>query len=267
MASKNSLKSYAYVWDGVLLYAPRAMTNTRHAHFPATVLMAVDQPFALTLDDGERRYHEIAVLAPNVYRETDSEGNPLVDFLIDPDDPLYCYLHPLLNGRSSASLPGLALGALRPRFRTLFQGGMTCGDAQHFVLEALRALCPEPAAELPWDSRVRQAAAFMRRRIPGAIPAIPEVAAAVGLSESRLMHLFRAELGLPIRQYLLWLRIRQAMRLWAQGLSLAEMAVAAGFYDQAHFTRTLRRMTDYAPSMLHDPVQMRRFDCAIGACP
>ena len=49
--------------------------------------------------------------------------------------------------------------------------------------------------------------------------------------------------------------------LLAQGKSVSEMATGAGFYDHAHFTRTLRRMTDYTPSMLTDPASVERCDC------
>jgi AraC family transcriptional regulator, arabinose operon regulatory protein len=243
-------QTHAWVWNGVLLYAPPALTNTAHAHFPATLLIAVERPFALTVD-GQRRYHEIALLAPNLSRETDSEGHPLIDLLVDPDDDAYRWLHPLLQQRPLVSLPGARLDALRPRFADVLGGRLGgCGPARDFARELLHALNPQPLDELPWDPRVH-----------AATPSAGEIAAGVGLSASRFSHLFREQLGLPLRQYLLWLRIRHAMRLWAQGKSLAQIATGAGFYDHAHFTRTLRRMTDYAPSMLIDPRSVVRCDC------
>jgi AraC family transcriptional regulator, arabinose operon regulatory protein len=250
----------AYVWDGVLLFAPGHIVNTRHAHFAATLLISVDAPFALTLDGAGRRHFEAALLAPNVQRELDSEGHRLVDLLIDPDDPAYRHLHPLLAAQPVVPLPGAVFAAQRPRFARLFAGRLDCAAARQLVSELLQALCPAPLPALPWDTRVQQATRYMRARIPEALPTIPEVATQVGLSESRFMHLFRAQLGLPVRQYLLWLRMRHAMRLWAQGRSLAEIALGAGFYDQAHFARTVRRMTDYAPSMLTEP-GVARHDC------
>lgn len=254
-------KTYAYTWDGVLLFAPRELSNTAHAHFPATLLMAVDRPFALTIA-GERRYYEIALLAPNVSRQTDTEGHPVVDLLIDPDDTLYRHLHPLLGGQPVVGLEGSRIAAVRERFADIFQGRLDCRSAAQFVTDTLHALCPEPLPELPWDARVTQATRYLRQRVPGSAPTAAEVAAHVGLSESRFGHLFSEQLGLPLRQYLLWLRLRHAARLWAQGRSLSEMALGAGFYDHAHFTRTLRRMTDYAPSMLTDPHSVVRCDCA-----
>lgn len=254
-------RSYAYVWDGVLLYAPRAIDTRAHAHFAATLLIAVDRPFALTLDDGVRRHCEVALLAPNVRRQTDSEGQPLVDLLIDPDDPAYRYLHPLTRQQPVVLLPESSLAVVRKRFVRLFAGSLTPDAAGRLVRDILRALSPHPLAALPWDPRIQSATRYMRARIPEKVPELKSIARAVNLSESRFSHLFRAEMGLPLREYLLWLRIRHAMKLWARGRSLAEIAHGAGFYDHAHFTRTLRRMTDYTPSMLTKPALVQRFDC------
>lgn len=244
-----------------MLYAPREISNSMHAHFAATVLIGLHEPFALTLEDRPRQEYEVAILAPNVARETDSLGKPVIDFLIDPDDPLYCYLHPLLQGQPMASFGFDRVQAVRQGFAEIFEGALDCAGARKLMRATLAGLCSEPLPQLPWDERVQAANGYMRNCLPDHVPSIPEVAAEVGLSESRFMHLFREQMGLPVRQYLLWLRIRQAMRYWAEGAPLAEIALAAGFYDQAHFSRTIRRMTDYAPSMISDPESMVRRYC------
>ncbi|MGW6859542.1 helix-turn-helix domain-containing protein [Streptomyces xanthophaeus] len=77
---------------------------------------------------------------------------------------------------------------------------------------------------------------------------LAEAAEVAGLSESRLAHLFRDELGLPFRPYVLWLRLMRAAELASQGLSLTEAAHGAGFCDSAHFSRVCRRMFGIAPS-------------------
>lgn len=242
--------THAYADAGVLLFAPRSIRNSRHAHFAATWLIAVDAPFALTLDGVGRRHYEMVLLGPNVQRQLDSEGHPLVDLLIDADQPAYRYLVPHLARQPVVALEQGAIAQVRPRFSDLFAGGMDGAQAGMLVADLLKALTPEPPKALPWDARVTAAAHYMRAHVQDAQPTLDDIAEHVGLSASRLRHLFREQLGLPVRQYLLWLRLRHAMQLWAQGNSLADIAHGAGFYDQAHFTRTLRRMTDYAPSVL-----------------
>jgi AraC-like DNA-binding protein len=79
------------------------------------------------------------------------------------------------------------------------------------------------------------------------------LAAVVGLSPSRLMHVFTESLGIPLRPYLAWLRLQRAAHAITAGLSLAEAAHAAGFADAAHMTRTFRKMFGVTPSSLRPP--------------
>ena len=70
------------------------------------------------------------------------------------------------------------------------------------------------------------------------------------LSESRLLHLFKKEMGLPIRNYILWYRLKVALEHILNGGSLTEAAHMAGFSDQSHFTRTCQKMIGVPPSII-----------------
>lgn len=257
--------SSAWVWEGVLLYTTSTMSTAPHAHFPATLLIGLERPFALTVG-GRRSYHRAALLGPNVVRATDSEGGTVIDLLVDPDIRLFRYLLPVLGRKSIVDLPRERFAPLQSQLSAICAGELRrCREAGGFVRELLTCLSPQPAPRLPWDHRVLSACALWRAQPATALSSIGEVAIEVDLSESRFSHLFRKEFGIPPSQYLLWLRIRHAMRLWAQGLALSEVASGAGFYDHPHFTRTLRKMTDHVPSMLAHPINAHRHDCS-GVC-
>lgn len=68
------------------------------------------------------------------------------------------------------------------------------------------------------------------------------------LSESRLSHLFKEQIGISIRQYILWNKIRLAVAKSAEGQSLTSAAHLAGFTDSAHFSRTFSMMFGSTPS-------------------
>ena len=78
-------------------------------------------------------------------------------------------------------------------------------------------------------------------------PSLEEVAAAVELSASRLRALARKQLGFPLSTWVLWRKLERSAQTLASGVSLAEAAMAGGFSDQAHFTRTMRRMFGITP--------------------
>ncbi|MEQ1646215.1 MAG: helix-turn-helix domain-containing protein, partial [Pyrinomonadaceae bacterium] len=54
----------------------------------------------------------------------------------------------------------------------------------------------------------------------------------------------------PVRRYLLWLRLRDVLHLLASTGSLTEAAHSAGFSDSAHLSRTFRSALGIAPTDL-----------------
>jgi len=89
------------------------------------------------------------------------------------------------------------------------------------------------------DPRIRTALDYLAQHIDHPIGAT-ELAATVGLSRSRFMALFSSELGIPVRRYILWLRLKRAATHIAAGTTITQAAHAAGFSDLAHFSRTMR---------------------------
>ncbi|MFJ5489383.1 helix-turn-helix domain-containing protein, partial [Hansschlegelia beijingensis] len=77
---------------------------------------------------------------------------------------------------------------------------------------------------------------------------VPELARLCGLSASRLQHLFASEVGVPIRRYRAWSRMRGAIAEIVAGASFTQAAHAAGFADQAHFAHDFRRTFGAAAS-------------------
>jgi AraC-like DNA-binding protein len=77
---------------------------------------------------------------------------------------------------------------------------------------------------------------------------LTSLAAEAALSPSRFRHRVRDLVGMPLRPYLRWLRLRKALTVAATGESLTRAAQDAGFADAAHLTRTMQRHFGVAPS-------------------
>lgn len=92
------------------------------------------------------------------------------------------------------------------------------------------------------------------RLLPALVAAGPvsgtELAARVGISASRLTHLFTEQVGIPLRRYVLWSRLQVAITRVQAGDDLTGAAHGAGFADSAHLTRTTREMFGLPPSVL-----------------
>jgi AraC-like DNA-binding protein len=76
------------------------------------------------------------------------------------------------------------------------------------------------------------------------------LASIAGLSRSRFLHVFTKSVGVPVRPYILWLRLQRAACALLEGASVTSAAHRAGFSDSAHLTRTFRRMLGTTPSDL-----------------
>jgi AraC-like DNA-binding protein len=125
----------------------------------------------------------------------------------------------------------------------------TCAEAHERWNSALAVLSVDVGGEPEVDDRIAAVLAYLRAT-PSPPPSIKDLVAIAHLSESRLQHVFREQVGVPIRRYLLWHRYLTAMSLLADGVSATAAAHAAGFSDSAHFTRTAVRMNGFTPTKM-----------------
>ncbi|MEY2170647.1 MULTISPECIES: AraC family transcriptional regulator [unclassified Rhodanobacter] len=117
---------------------------------------------------------------------------------------------------------------------------------------------PVPCGGLaPWQQR--NAIELMREHLPEGI-ALEEVARACALSTSTFIRLFHASTGVSPHQWMIQQRIERAIELMRDDptRSLADIAYAAGFADQSHFTRTFSRKMGMTPSMWRSSLQTPR---------
>lgn len=82
-------------------------------------------------------------------------------------------------------------------------------------------------------------------------PGLSAIAAAAGVHPVEVARGFRTHLKCSVGEYARRLRVQAACRdLAATDVPLAEVALRAGFADQSHLTRSVRRATGYTPAQL-----------------
>ncbi|MGW4366502.1 helix-turn-helix domain-containing protein [Nocardia takedensis] len=127
-------------------------------------------------------------------------------------------------------------------------------QTRHTLTDRVETIVADLRGDLPRSTARHSAVTEALRMLPGLVPDRTvrgaDVARRVGLSPTRLSHLFAAQVGLPLRPYILWLRLRLAVIRVRSGDDLAAAADAAGFDDSAHLTRTCRRTFGLFPTAL-----------------
>jgi AraC-like DNA-binding protein len=110
------------------------------------------------------------------------------------------------------------------------------------------------AVELPkpieLDHRMKLAVSHLSEPVSPAH--LAAIAAETGLSQSRFSHLFAATIGGPPVRYRRWRRLRHAAERLAAGESIVDAALAAGFSDSAHLTRTFVEMLGVTPGLFQE---------------
>lgn len=96
--------------------------------------------------------------------------------------------------------------------------------------------------------QLRRAIDMMMAMIDGD-PSAAELAAACGLSEGHFARAFRAAMGLPPHRWLIRQRVNKAMHLLRHtDRLLPDIALACGFADQSHLTRTFTGIVGVSPA-------------------
>lgn len=235
------------IWEGASLWimesapAKGAVLNSTdlHSHHAVQVTLSLGGQFELRTAD-----HSIevdAAVAPDVSHVFKAQGLVAILFIEPESRAGRAISRRLFEGAPLVPIPPKLAMDLIERLAVTYRD---C-DKDDAPLVALgRSLVARLAgtldAEMP-DIRVQRIIAYTAERLDENIT-LEAVARNVGLSPSRVRHLFVEQTGLPFRTYVLWLRLTKAVGMFAGGRSLTEAAHEAGFADSAHFSRTFRRM-------------------------
>ena len=71
---------------------------------------------------------------------------------------------------------------------------------------------------------------------------VDELSKKINLSSSRLAHLFREQIGMPLKSYILLHQVTKVFELLLNGTSITDAALMAGFDTPSHFAATTKKM-------------------------
>ena len=239
----------AKAWPPVLATRGPGSRSDLHAHHAMHFILGVEGDICVRTSENGRWSRAAGVLtAPDVLHAVDAAGVEVVIIFMDPESD------------SGAMFRHAFQGPMRLIDSTeraaLMQGAdpllLVRDGADEWSRSAARILGLDPPnGRRPMHPRVRKLLSLLRDgRFEGDL-SLDALAEAVGLSPSRLMHVFTESIGIPLRPYLSWLRLQRAAAAIVSGTaSLTEAAHAAGFADAAHMSRSFKRALGVAPSVL-----------------
>ncbi len=231
------------VWPAALIVWGSGFTATRHRHHCVQLVATTDGSLRIRHRPGARwKRCGAALVRPDAAHEIDARGATLLIGFIDAESEWGVALCDAISAEISC------IGARRlARWRKAWGPTLDARRVERWVRsELLRHR--RPVSIHPGVNRVvRSLRERLERRDDLSLKAVSALA---GLSPSRFMHAFTESVGVPLRPYILWLRLQRAACDLIHGATATEAAHSAGFSDAAHLTRTFRRMLGVTPTQL-----------------
>lgn len=238
-----------YVWDGGFMAIGRAHgVVPRHAHHAIQIVAALNGEIAARGADDRWQTGRGIIIGPDVEHSYDARDAFAAMLFVDPESTEGIWLRASLQDEITI-VPEqrvLACTAELTRFRERPLESMEIGALIRHCVQALSAGAP-PARRL--DPRVTRVLRQIQRSDDLRM-SLESAAAAAFLSPSRFAHLFKQQLGLPFRRYLLWRKVTRAMLAIGREGTATAAAHAADFADAAHLTRTFCQMFGIPPSVM-----------------
>ncbi|WP_246137694.1 AraC family transcriptional regulator [Myxococcus llanfairpwllgwyngyllgogerychwyrndrobwllllantysiliogogogochensis] len=239
-------------WLGHAMVGPRWLAywgtigpTQEHAHHAFQLIRATEEPLPLVDAQGCRTEGQVAVIPPDTPHRIERGTARALLVFVDPDDRRGRGLRRLEVGESSAAWIQMGTPLLRVPLPT---ESVRAEDWTRLVEALLAQLMGEETSPGPVHPAIKRLIELLPSRIEAGDVSQSALAREVGLSASRLGHLFSTSVGIPLRPYILWLRLRRATEAFQGGATLTQAAHVAGFTDSSHLSNTFHRMFGLAPS-------------------
>lgn len=232
-----------YLWRHRVVYLGVSPDNERHRHHAAQLCVGLDADVRVRAAADDTWLSATAVLIPpDQDHQIDAGDGRILALYWEPESDDYPFAD-----KPETLQPFLVTPDGRDGLRRSFDDQPDAGRLWARCEDAFDIRSRRSPAEP--DTRVSAVINHIRR-VPQEDHGVDALAARVHLSPSRLSHLFKDHVGVPIRQFVLWTRARNVVALAVNGATLTEAAHATGFADAAHMSNAFRRMFGFAPSVL-----------------
>ncbi len=236
-----------------------------HSHHALQVTISMGEPFTFTCGSGEPGLFQDGlfqgvIVGADIEHSLQGTNGQYVTLLLDPE------LHPVKHILGFHQTTGFVevddkrLALIRTFIQSLISDQVSETKSKiENPIEHLMSILSQSDCQQALDARIEKLIHYIAHA-EHKMADIEELAQVVGLSSGRLIHLFKDEVGIPIRRYLLWQRLLDACayaslhahnQLNCDGksdMSLTDAAHQAGFTDSAHFSRTFKAMFGLHPS-------------------
>lgn len=242
--------------DDICIYAG-GLNPVLHAHHALEISIGINAPLNVWINKRAPFETKACIILPNQNHKIyiDPEQGEKITILLDADLPLTkAIIHGPLKKSKEYYNPDYS--SLVPYInRIYFERRVNQQDLELNIFRILNELflCLFPDCKdnhnNKIDQRVTEVLTFIHENIDNKNLKFSDIAEKVKLSESRLAHLFKNEIGIPYRKYILWTRLKIAVTEILKNGSITSASHTAGFSDASHFSNVYLKMFGLKPSL------------------
>ncbi|MEO1051861.1 MAG: helix-turn-helix transcriptional regulator [Bacteroidota bacterium] len=207
-----------------------------HAHPAIEIIMATAGVFTLSTPEREYKNVRFAVIDSNVKHAVQTQNGQLALLMCEHKND---WVKEFLTREEVVLKEGVYIESGTANRQALFQT----------LFKQLRL---ESQPNL-YDERVTTCIELIEQGELSYNTMMRELQDQVFLSESRLSHLFKDNVGISLKQYLVWNRLKRTIKIVLDSdENLFSAGLTCGFHDQAHLSRAFKNMLGVNPSKAYN---------------
>jgi len=238
-----------YLWEGGFLVIGRAGGEVpAHSHHAIQVHVAIEGKVAIRAGSEPWREAGGIVVRADVEHSFNAQGATGAMLMVDPESAEGAWLQGAL-AEDITLVPDARLQRSVTALKTFVERPLEAMDVSELVRHCVQAVTAGSPPSRKLDPRVGKVLAAIGDSEDLRM-SLEAAANLVHLSPGRFAHLFKEEVGLPFRRYMLWRKVTRAMLSIGKEPTLAAAAQRGDFADAAHLTRTFYQMFGIPPSVM-----------------
>ena len=241
--------SALYVWNGLCAFWGTSFHTNPHTHETLQLVFDIDKAFLLKDKSSDWQSYSAAVIRASHLHQLDSNNSIQLFIYLDKESEYARKLtDKFLKDKDISDLKASDIGKVSSDFfkrllvhtdcDKLFQGFLT------IIEHLINFEKPEPK-----DDRITNAISYIANKKEQRFK-VKDVANHVCISESRLRHLFKKQVGQPIQSFMLWMKVINSLNLVLKGEKITDTAHSSGFWDASHMNRSYKESLGVAPSII-----------------
>lgn len=247
MRVSTCLPQFLKLYSDIVIFAGHNVVTKVHSHHALEIIIAFDSPATVEVDTIP--YAATGLLLKHDMEHATRNDGFMVFICISPETTLGKRLNLVLRDEKLLIIKSPAIDHIKNYISELLTHDHSETEIMSFLTSVLIDDIALVEKNYKQDLRIANVLKHILCNLSKPVQ-FKELLDVACLSESRLSHLFKKEIGIPIRKYVLWCRLQHAIRHFLEGHTLTQAAHLAGFSDVSHFTRTFVSTFGMSPSQI-----------------